>query len=212
LMVLTGLTVSLNSLQFGEYDIVIAMFIATVKAILVGLYFMHLRYDKPLNAFFFCGSLVFAFIFMAACLLDTQQSRPTVAARDTVLIQDFVDKELLTAPAPPAAPGAAVPPTIAPAQAPVPAASPAAPKSDDKPVEAKAAAGPPKAEAKPEEAKKNCNDGVARKSLSGRESIPPAFISWPRLRRPQGGGEPVEVGVGVVEVRAGAHPAAAVAH
>ncbi|MGL5095726.1 MAG: cytochrome C oxidase subunit IV family protein, partial [Planctomycetia bacterium] len=84
LMVLTGLTVALNELKFGEYDIVVAMFIATVKAILVGLYFMHLRYDKPLNAFFFCGSLVFVFIFLAACLLDTQQSRPTVAARDTV--------------------------------------------------------------------------------------------------------------------------------
>ncbi len=51
----------------------IAMAIATVKAMLVILFFMHLRHDKALNnlIFFFC--FAFFFLFIAFVLIDTLQ-------------------------------------------------------------------------------------------------------------------------------------------
>ena len=53
LMVLTVVTVVLSKpatgLDFGALGIAIAMVIASVKAALVALFFMHLRYENPLT-------------------------------------------------------------------------------------------------------------------------------------------------------------------
>lgn len=45
LLVLTGLTVTVGGLHLGHASIVAAILIATVKATLVLLYFMHLKYE-----------------------------------------------------------------------------------------------------------------------------------------------------------------------
>lgn len=47
LLVLTVITVAAAQVDFGALNFVMAMLIATVKATLVGLYFMHLRYETP---------------------------------------------------------------------------------------------------------------------------------------------------------------------
>ena len=52
-------------------NIVVAMGVATIKATLVGLYFMHLRWDRPFNAIILVGSLLFLGIFLGFALLDT---------------------------------------------------------------------------------------------------------------------------------------------
>ena len=55
LLVLTVLTVWISHFQFGAWNIVVAMVVASVKAMLVALFFMHLKYEKPttwLYAFF----------------------------------------------------------------------------------------------------------------------------------------------------------------
>lgn len=72
LLFLTGITVGAAYVNFGSstVNIIIAMFIATVKATLVALFFMHLRHDKPLNAIVFVSSLIFLGIFLAFSLLD----------------------------------------------------------------------------------------------------------------------------------------------
>lgn len=55
LIVLTVFTVTVSRYDFGAWNIVVAMLVASVKAMLVALFFMHLKYEKPttwLYAFF----------------------------------------------------------------------------------------------------------------------------------------------------------------
>ncbi len=54
------------------------MGIATMKAALVALYFMHLRYDHPFHSLVFVAGLVFLTLFLALTLLDTLQYQPTI--------------------------------------------------------------------------------------------------------------------------------------
>ncbi len=71
LMFLTYITVAVAQFDFGDLNIVIAMGIATVKAALVIMFFMHLVWDKPFNAFILISTLVFVFLFILFALLDT---------------------------------------------------------------------------------------------------------------------------------------------
>jgi len=48
LLVLTAITVTTASLDFGRVAIVVVLAIAALKSTLVLLYFMHLRYEKRL--------------------------------------------------------------------------------------------------------------------------------------------------------------------
>jgi cytochrome c oxidase subunit 4 len=67
LIFLTVLTVAASYVDFGSANTVIAVLIATVKASLVALFFMHLRYDKPFHGFVF----VIAFVFLGVFLMLT---------------------------------------------------------------------------------------------------------------------------------------------
>ena len=71
LMIGTWLTVSVTNYDFGFLNIWIGLGIATTKAILVGLYFMHLRWDKPFNAFVFISAFAFLALFVGFALMDT---------------------------------------------------------------------------------------------------------------------------------------------
>ena len=72
LLVLTAVTVAAAGIDFGSpsTNVVIAMIIASVKASLVALYFMHLRWDKPLNATIFVGGLCFLGIMLTFTFMD----------------------------------------------------------------------------------------------------------------------------------------------
>lgn len=48
LIVLTTITVSVSYLDMKKFTVFTIMLIATIKASLVILYFMHLRYEKPM--------------------------------------------------------------------------------------------------------------------------------------------------------------------
>ncbi len=61
LMLFTAITVAAAQFDFGFLNVVVAMTIATTKAGLVILYFMHLRYEKPLFKI-----IVFVAFFMLA--------------------------------------------------------------------------------------------------------------------------------------------------
>jgi cytochrome c oxidase subunit 4 len=73
LMVLTFLTVAATWVNLGALNLPIAMGIATVKASLVALYFMHLRYDKPFHGVLLLAALVFVTIFISITLMDSMQ-------------------------------------------------------------------------------------------------------------------------------------------
>lgn len=71
LMVLTVITVAAIHINMGSWNIVVAMLIATVKASLVALYFMHLRYDTGFVRIAFASSILFLFLFLAFALMDS---------------------------------------------------------------------------------------------------------------------------------------------
>ncbi len=76
LAVLTVVTVAVTWVDLGAMNLVAALAIAVVKATLVALYFMHLRWDRPINAVVFVTAIVFVMVFVALALLDTQEYKP----------------------------------------------------------------------------------------------------------------------------------------
>jgi cytochrome c oxidase subunit IV len=70
LLILTAITVAASYIDFGSGNVVIALFIATIKATIVALFFMHLRHDKPVNAVIACAGFLFLGIFLMFCFLD----------------------------------------------------------------------------------------------------------------------------------------------
>jgi len=73
LLLLTALTVSIASLDFGSWNLVIALVIAGLKASLVGLFFMHLKYDNKIYAAVFVLAVVFLVMFIVFAMFDTTQ-------------------------------------------------------------------------------------------------------------------------------------------
>ncbi len=94
LMGLTYATVAVRGIDLGAWNLPIAMGIATVKATLVALYFMHLRYDEPLNAILFVIGLLFVALFISLTLLDTITYQPDVGdwAETTSLIETLPER------------------------------------------------------------------------------------------------------------------------
>ena len=76
LMLGTWLTVSASNIDLGFLNIWVGLAIATGKAVLVGLYYMHLRWDKPFNAFVFLGAFFFLFLFIGFAMMDTAHYQP----------------------------------------------------------------------------------------------------------------------------------------
>ncbi len=79
LMLLTIITVAATLVDFGpSINLAIAMAIAAVKATLVVLFFMHLKYDKIFHSVIFLGSVATAALFVAFALMDGGQYQHTV--------------------------------------------------------------------------------------------------------------------------------------
>ena len=84
LLVLTVVTVAVTLVDLGNFNIFVALIIAVIKAALVVLYFMHLRWDSPFNSVILISSLLFVAVFMAFALIDTAEYRPNVDAAPIV--------------------------------------------------------------------------------------------------------------------------------
>jgi cytochrome c oxidase subunit 4 len=72
LMTLTLLTVGVSYIHLGKLNLIVAIIIASIKATLVILFFMHLRYDNKFNALVVVISLLFIGVFFAYTLNDTE--------------------------------------------------------------------------------------------------------------------------------------------
>ena len=70
LMALTALTVWASTVDFGALSIVVALAIAVVKALLVILFFMHVRHSRPLTQAVIAGGLVWLVILLVLPLSD----------------------------------------------------------------------------------------------------------------------------------------------
>lgn len=78
---LTVLTVVTGKMDLYGMDLSIAMIIATVKATLVCLIFMHLKWDKPFHGMIFLFSVLIVGLFLAFLTLDTKQYQEDVRAK-----------------------------------------------------------------------------------------------------------------------------------
>lgn len=79
LMILTVITVAATKIDLGaNYNLAIAMAIAVVKATLVILFFMHLRYDKLFHSVMVIGGLLAAALFVGFALMDSGQYQQTI--------------------------------------------------------------------------------------------------------------------------------------
>ncbi|HWR83694.1 MAG TPA: cytochrome C oxidase subunit IV family protein [Candidatus Deferrimicrobium sp.] len=71
LLVFTVITVYISTLNFGPFNLVVAMIIAAIKATLVALFFMHLRYDSKLYMIIFVAAVMFLAVFIILTMFDT---------------------------------------------------------------------------------------------------------------------------------------------
>lgn len=78
LLVLTIVTVAATKVDFGaNINLAIAMAIAVLKATLVVLFFMHLKYDRLFHSVVFVGALLAASLFVGFTLMDSNQYQQT---------------------------------------------------------------------------------------------------------------------------------------
>tara|TARA_B100000405_G_scaffold266362_1_gene203773 strand:- start:143 stop:541 length:399 start_codon:yes stop_codon:yes gene_type:complete len=96
LLALTAITVwsakiDFNELQMPEMNIIIAIGIATFKVSLVGLIFMHLRWDRNFTAFIFVSSVLLVGLFISFAMMDTKEYQPEVIQTNSAEIQQKLD-------------------------------------------------------------------------------------------------------------------------
>jgi cytochrome c oxidase subunit IV len=92
LVFLTVVTVAASEVNFGEFNLIVALAIAVIKASLVVLFFMHLIWDKPFNAIVFVGCLVFVGLFISLALLDTTQYHNSVFVQEAPGMKEYRGK------------------------------------------------------------------------------------------------------------------------
>ena len=73
LVTLTVITVLAAGFNFGSWNTVIALGIASIKASLVALFFMHLRHGKPMSAIIFVTGVATLGVFLTICVLDSNE-------------------------------------------------------------------------------------------------------------------------------------------
>ena len=74
LLVFTFITVAATWVDLGgAMNLTVAMVIATIKATLVCLFFMHLKYDKVVHSVALVAALLFAVLFVSFALMDSNQ-------------------------------------------------------------------------------------------------------------------------------------------
>lgn len=78
LLFLTLVTVLATKVDFGaNINLAVAMLIAVIKATLVVLFFMHLKYDKIFHTVVFMSAILAATLFVGFTLMDSSQYQQT---------------------------------------------------------------------------------------------------------------------------------------
>jgi len=78
LILFTWLTVAVTYVDLGRLNLWVAMGIACIKAFLVALYFMHLRWDRKINGFLFLSAIGFVTLFIGFALMDSLTYQPDI--------------------------------------------------------------------------------------------------------------------------------------
>ncbi len=98
LLFLTVVTIAVRYVDIGDFNVVVALGIAGVKATLVALFFMHLRWDKPFNQIVFVVCISFVVLLIALTVMDTGQYGPTLYDGNPSTVQETLDAKAPEAP------------------------------------------------------------------------------------------------------------------
>jgi cytochrome c oxidase subunit 4 len=77
LLILTVITVVIAQFDFGSFNLAIAMLVALIKASLVLMIFMGMRWEKGFTFVLFIGSLLFVGIFIGLMFSDIATRKQT---------------------------------------------------------------------------------------------------------------------------------------
>ena len=84
LLVFTFITVLVSRFDFGSLNLVVAMLVASVKAMLVALFFMHLKYERATTWLYAAFPLVLLAIMMGGIFMDNPtRAHPVAAAAES---------------------------------------------------------------------------------------------------------------------------------
>ena len=78
LFVLTAVTVYVAKFDFGDFNIVVAMLIASIKAAIVALYFMHLKFEDKLTWIYALYPLFLLFLLIGFTIMETFTRVPVI--------------------------------------------------------------------------------------------------------------------------------------
>lgn len=70
-MVMTAITVYVSYINFGMLNIVIALVVASIKASIVALYFMHLKFEDSITWVFALFPLLLLALLIGMTITDT---------------------------------------------------------------------------------------------------------------------------------------------
>jgi cytochrome c oxidase subunit 4 len=70
LLILTGVTIGVSRINFGYFNVVVALLIATIKAFLVVFFFMHLKYENRFFKFIVFLTFLILAIFIGFTFFD----------------------------------------------------------------------------------------------------------------------------------------------
>ena len=98
LLIMTVITVAVRYVDAGELNMPIALGIAGVKATLVAMFFMHLRWDRPFNAIIFVTSIFLVVLLMIFALMDSGQNNPDMFEGNPQDVQLYLDAKAPAAP------------------------------------------------------------------------------------------------------------------
>ena len=73
LIVLTALTVGVSRIDLGAWNTVVAIVVATIKAMLVACFFMHLKFEKKLIILYAIYPLVILFLLIGSTVKDGEE-------------------------------------------------------------------------------------------------------------------------------------------
>jgi len=90
LMVFTVITVAAAQVDLGFFNIVLALAIATTKALLVAFFFMHLYYDNKMLFMVFASSIFFLSVLISLTMMDTMRRGDIYDYRDTNIEQNAI--------------------------------------------------------------------------------------------------------------------------
>ena len=70
LLFLTIITVAVSRVDFGSLNVIVAMLIASIKALLVLLFFMHLKFESPVVWLYAVIPVLLIFIMLGGVFVD----------------------------------------------------------------------------------------------------------------------------------------------